>query len=290
MKQLERRGLEELVAMYQLEPSIRDVYVEGGLDEALVEWFFAARNVGDVDVTEINAVEISADLVLARGLENNNRGRLIALAGVMERHLGPDAVAVTCLVDADFDRVLEKNNDCRLLLMTDFSSMELYFFDVPHLTKFLRVVVRKFPKAAADVIAEIQEPLKDLFAIRTANYVLGWNLPLIPFEKCCKVTRTGVRLDVADYMGRFLNADGRRSEKMKFERVYTQCKAKFKGDVRNFIHGHDLLHLLAWYIRQHKGHNLSRETVERSFFSCAESNSLGEHMMFRQLLERTRAG
>jgi hypothetical protein len=282
----ERRAIDELVALYELEPAIRDVYVEGDLDEALVQWFLLEAQVPIASVTEIGAVDVPSALVKSRGLDNNNRGRLTALAEIMEEQFGGDFVSLTCIVDADFDRILGEENGCRLLLMTDYACMEMYLFDVQHLTKFLHVVIRKFPRTADDVRAAIQQPLTDLFAIRLADRVLRWGIPIVAFEGCCEITQTGVRLDVAEYVDRCLNAGQRHSDKEEFEQTRLKYLEKLKGDVRNFVHGHDLLNLLGWYLRKHKGHKLSRETVDRSFFACAESASLGKEVMFQRLLDR----
>ncbi len=54
----ERRTLEELVTRYQLEPELRDIYVEGKTDKILLEWFLEQKGVENFAVYEIDTVEI----------------------------------------------------------------------------------------------------------------------------------------------------------------------------------------------------------------------------------------
>ena len=35
----DRRSIEELITRYELEPSLKDIYVEGHSDKVIIEWF-----------------------------------------------------------------------------------------------------------------------------------------------------------------------------------------------------------------------------------------------------------
>lgn len=45
-----RRTIPELVARYILEPSLRDVYVEGSDDRALIKWFLEQHERSDYSI------------------------------------------------------------------------------------------------------------------------------------------------------------------------------------------------------------------------------------------------
>jgi hypothetical protein len=66
----ERRTLEELVTRYQLEPGLRDIYVEGKTDKILLEWFLEQRGVKSFAVYEIDTVEIPAQKLFELGLND----------------------------------------------------------------------------------------------------------------------------------------------------------------------------------------------------------------------------
>ena len=55
----ERRTIAELVARYELEPTLRDVYVEGRFDSAVLTWLFRERGCVDAVVYEIDPLRDS---------------------------------------------------------------------------------------------------------------------------------------------------------------------------------------------------------------------------------------
>jgi hypothetical protein len=117
-----RRTLEELVTRYQLEPELRDVYVEGKTDKILLEWFLEQRGVKNFAVYEIDTVEIPAQKLFEYGLNDNNRSRAIALALEIQNQL-PELPHFTCIADKDFDWLFGKNYPCNSLLFSDYTSL-----------------------------------------------------------------------------------------------------------------------------------------------------------------------
>ena len=283
----ERQQIQELVALYRLEPTIRDVYVEGLTDQSLLAWFLSELGHRVVSVKQIESVEVPVELVQSLGFENNNRGRVITLAHVLESELGRETRATTCVADSDFDRLLRKQYRSTLLLLTDYPSMELYFFESSSLRKFLAIVVRGFPKLPRVVMSEIQGPLVEMFLYRLANSRLGWGLRHISFETCCTLHKTGVVLDSDKYIVRLLNANNRSAQREAFLDSVRECRSFLREDSRNHMHGHDFIALLCWYIRQHKGYKgIGREIVERSIYACSTTELLAAEGMFRLLLQR----
>ncbi len=106
MNPIERRLIHELVTMYKLEPKIRDVFVEGSLDRSLVDWFLSAGQVKDVSVREIDSIDVPTDLVEQAGFAKNNRGRVLTLARELQSKLNAEASSIACIIDADFDYIL----------------------------------------------------------------------------------------------------------------------------------------------------------------------------------------
>ncbi len=164
--------------------------------------------------------------------------------------------------------------------------MELYFFDVRPLEKFLKLGLLGFPKPANKVLAEIQNPLTELFAIRLANHALGWNISLVSFERCCELTASGVELDTTEYVDRCLNAANRYADRTEFNRKLNECRGRLTGEPRTHIHGHDFLAMLAWYVRKHKTYNVSQGVFERTILACAEFHVLRAETLFTTLLNR----
>ncbi|HEY6331243.1 MAG TPA: hypothetical protein VI756_18090, partial [Blastocatellia bacterium] len=134
----ESRRVEELIVRYKLEPTLNDVYVEGPADARLIDWFLSENDLEDVAVYDISTVHLPAETLLERGLPDNNKGRVIALAEMLEPHISQRTGQTTCVVDQDLDIVLEKTREHELLVLTDYTCLEMYSYDVDSLNKFLR--------------------------------------------------------------------------------------------------------------------------------------------------------
>src|SRR5262245_55760844 len=99
-----RRTLPELKIRYNLEPNLRDIYVEGSTDRSIIEWYTFAAGHSDVSVYEIGAVNIPATWIFELGLPDNNRSRVIALSLFLVE-LAPRPDNVFCIADKDFEAV-----------------------------------------------------------------------------------------------------------------------------------------------------------------------------------------
>jgi len=122
--------------------------------------------------------------------------------------------------------------------------------------------------------------------IRAANQKLKLGFGQVSFEKCCKLTEgSGVVLDIDKHLRAFTRFD-----KVGQARIATEISDMDKSEVpeiRHVIHGHDMIDLLTWYIRQHKGFKkITREIVDRALFGCLEVAALNREKMFQMLLAR----
>src|SRR5437660_239969 len=124
----ERRTIEELAARYELEPTLRDVYVEGSFVVAMVDEALKQAGRHNAAVYEISTVDVPPEVLRKHGLPDGNKGRVIALCFELDGHVTlPNQV--TGLVDRDYDAVLGRSYPNRLLLVTDYSCMEMYCFE-----------------------------------------------------------------------------------------------------------------------------------------------------------------
>ena len=197
---------------------------------------------------------------------------------------------MTCVADSDFDRVNKTSYQCKLLLLTDYSCMEMYFFNDRSIQKLLTLVVRGFPKSANQVLTDIRGVLEQLFFIRMTNHELDWDLKYGRFERSCKWVKDKLVFDFQDYVDRYLNSAGKRAQKDDFLDVFGACRKRMGDDPRLQIHGHDFVDVLFWYIRKHKGSSsIKKNIIERSLFTCTDSSQLGKEQMFKTLLKRVQS-
>src|SRR5580704_9493260 len=120
------RLIKELVALYRLEPTVRDVFVEGSTDRSIVAWFLQREGLANASVREIDCVEIPGDMLARYQLSGGNRSKVIALGKELGQSLGEASIQATAIIDNDFDRLLGRNQGCGLILTSDYTSMDMY--------------------------------------------------------------------------------------------------------------------------------------------------------------------
>jgi len=286
----ECRRIEELIVRYELEPQIRDVYVEGNSDKSLIEWFMREKGVKNTAVYEISTVEVPANKVKGYGLENNNKGRVITFALEIESRLGKECLKVTCIVDKDFDIILDAENDCKLLLFTDYTCMEMYVFEEKCIDKYLSIFLGGFSKPAKDVLNCMSEVLKEVFLIRLANKLLDLKLNWIKFKRCCELCDNRIDFNRDDFVTRYLNSNKMISRKREFIEIIELWRKKLKEERRCQIHGHDFMELMSWYISKHGVDKklCNEEVIKRGLFTCLEIEHLESQPLFEQLVSRVK--
>lgn len=286
MPLFEQRKIGELVSLYSLEPRVRDVFVEGPSDQRILRWFLHEADQDAVGVHEVDSIDVPSDVVRNYGMETNKRTRQIALAMELERALGPRDVRVSVLIDSDFDLMLGNPHACTLILKTDYTSMEMYFYNEHCLNKLLTILVGGFPKQAREVLPEITGPLQEVFLVRLTSHVLGWDVGTVRLERCCGMAGDQLHFDKDLYIQRVLTSGGKAGQTQEFLEALETNRGRLKADSRCQVHGHDFLALLAWYVRHHGKSGFDERTLGRSFPLCVELNVLKEERLFQVLLER----
>jgi hypothetical protein len=247
----EKKKVEELITRYQFEPSIRDVFVEGRSDAALLKKFLQTKNLRHVVVYEISSVEIPAEVVLAAGQPDGVRGRVVYLAFEFDKALPATSKAVSCVADRDYDLLLGRTFLSPFLLFVDYCCIEMYAFNANALNNLLNAIAPAIGKTGEAVLKELEPLLRRLFLIRAANIGLALNMKwLSSFDNSCTLKNGEIRFDEEDFIKRYLNKNALLSQKDGFIKILAELTAKAKGDVRLFVRGHDFVHVLSWYLRE----------------------------------------
>jgi len=283
-----RRTIDELIARYQLEPALRDVYVEGPSDKALLDYVLGLSGGAVLAVYEISTIDVPADVVSAHHLEANNRGRLIALAIGLADALPEGSCCVACVVDADFDRLLAVRHESNVLFMTDYACAEMYAFNEDALSTFFRVVVRRLPPEIGQAIDDLAEVLQEIFLIRLVNHAQRLALRHTSWERCCKVVSGRLRFDPRDYLTRHLNANATALRVADFELALAPYRAALTPDFRNQVNGHDFIQLLCFYVRRVLRSRVGCDPVyvERVLHLCINREHTQQEPLFAALSAR----
>ena len=281
--------IHDLLAKYRLEPTIRDVFVEGPADHRIVGWALQASGCRDAAVLEIDAVEVPPDVLRRHSLTGGARQKVQALAWELERVLGPTACQPTCVIDADCDRLLGISQDGALLFATDFPSIEAYLFHANDIGKLIQLVMGRRLPDVATTMREYGTVLQELFLIRAASQRLNLAMGWLDFTKCC----TGrdpdpVALNAEEFINRLLNASGLGRSRRELLDTIESLRPRVHPDIRHQIHGHDLLSLLNFANSRHaKARELrNEEAVGSALVGCMDSERISREPLFGTLRER----
>jgi hypothetical protein len=285
----ERWQLEELITRYTLEPSIRDLFVEGRSDCMLFGWFLASRGATHVDLFEIETVDIPAADVLGLGLPDNKRGRVLALGHALETALGPNAGGPRLVVDSDFEVLFQREGrpapqtKRSLVLRTDYASLEMYLYREDAIAKALRVACHVRDVDAAGLLRAIEGPLRWLFCFRAAIETM---------QLCVGVHFDGELDGKTMDLNRdsfLVNSLSRHKQARRAKEVAQEIekhRAAATADRRHFIHGHDFVQVLAWFLRKHaRAFKSARpESVEAALWNGWENCYADGHPLFVALM------
>lgn len=240
----ERRKIHELVARYELEPELRDVYVEGVADQVLIRSVLEDAGHRGVKVYTIDTVDVPTATVLDHGLTDGSKSRVIALCRELEapRPLGNQ---VTGVVDTDFDALLGLNHDAPHLLKTDYTCMEMYSFNEQSLGRFCERHLHKPTDLANVLLQSLRMPLEELFFIRATNETLALRLAWLAVEDQVSFKKDAVPFDADDFVTKYLSKGKMLACRPDFVAKRDELRAKAHTDPRHQIHGHDFIKLLA---------------------------------------------
>jgi hypothetical protein len=280
-----RHSIAELITRYELEPDLRDLYVEGDRDRFLLKWFF--KRIGRRGVT-VYLIESSVDVpaaLLARHGGHGNRGRIIALCVELASALPNTGKAVRGLIDKDYSEILGTIPTARFLIVTEFSCLECYAIGERTLDKFCHLYLGYIvPREHFDEMFGI---LAELFLLRAAKIALT-NSAVWPdsFARLCRLNRGRVYFSRAEFVDRLLNAAAGAIERYALEEKVTELRAKLSIDFRQHLNGHDLIQLFSWYAHQ-VGVDRSiynKVAMQRGLLTSIELEELQMCVLFKTLL------
>ena len=295
--ELPRRSIPELVALYELEPTLRDVVTEGETDKAFIRWFLDSvhGNANEVSVYSVDELDVPAHIVAAHGLAIGNRSELIALCLEIEKRMGRDSRNLTGIIDSDADCLFGATCNCSLVLRSDFSCLEMYLLDERCLGKMLKLSFPKVQISPAQVIAQLAPILRDLFLTRAANQKLALGAKWIDFGSFVDVQRCKLSLRLAEFHRSFLQNSGLWHRRTDLGRVIDVLRTLLPGDPRHESNGHDALCLLGYFLRgvykKAKDADRTHPHVLVHILTCSiETDDVKWHPMFVALLARVGDG
>lgn len=235
---IDRRTIDETILKYQLHPELRDIFTEGLKDRRFYEWYLTATQKSkDVAFYDIDSVDVPGQLVTENGLNVGVRGRVITLAKEIDKNLDEDDCQVTFIADRDFDELLAKAHDCRVLLFTDGTSIELYLLDGDLLHRHFSIICGFTPYQTEEMLRSMEAFLRFLFILRAVNETLLLEAQLISPDKYIEITRGGLNFDSKRYLDNYINSKGLSKRSAEIIGKFAQLEA-IDGSALTRIHGH----------------------------------------------------
>lgn len=239
-----RRKIDELVALYELEPDVRDVYVEGPTDRQLLRRALSAvADAGSVQVYEIETVDVPDELLIGR-LAAGNKGRVVALGCELETRCSRELInRVVCVADQDLDELLGSSVPCGLVVYTSGLSLDALILSKEVVGKLFGVVLLS-DVDPDDLLSQLLGPLNRRVAQRAAAFELRFNTEAPDLTRV--VEFKGGRLTVAleQFQTRLLDKERARDRTSEFERAVAKYEASTCGRPDHFTHVEDVVDLL----------------------------------------------
>ena len=284
MTGLPRRSISDLVTMYTLEPTLADIYVEGSTDKALLEYLITNTNISIID---ISVIDVPSALTDELHLTSGNRQRVMALGVALEKELsGPDYL-IRCVIDADYDRLLNtEDNASSYQRITDYSCLESYWFTPLALDKYRTLGLHNAgPLREMDLYSTLIPIVRECFLLRASARSIGVPLSWLDPTSCLQKSGSQVNLDVNEFVDRWLNKNGQYSIRDQLFSEVERLRDRLDADARNYTHGHDLINILSWLIKPYARpvQLANSEVVSRMLACCGERSDLLSYPLLAEL-------
>lgn len=273
-----RWTIPELLARYELEPQLADVFVEGTFDREVLSNVPSLTHVG-YRFYEIDAVDVPGEILAKHSLSSGNKQRVIALA----RELAPlaEGARLLCLVDRDLDHWFGELESSAKLRWTIFCSLELHFLTPDVIRDVLittgRIRVKQFDAFIDSLIAV----LRTLYALRLTDRQCSMQMKWVALRKYLSRDGDIVRFDLDGYKTALLTTNRLSARRSIFDDTLSSWLLRLTCDVRQCSRGHDFQTLLAWAMNEFGGQKefASETAIERLFVFMARSiPSLSEEL------------
>lgn len=289
----DRRTIAELQVRYDLEPSLRDVFVEGPSDRTLVE--LALTFLGEnsrIRAYEVDTVHVPEALLQVRSLPDGNKGRVLALADELAmtstRDLRSSAV---CLADLDLDGILGRCRNYRLLIYTAALSLDLVIARPAVLEKLLSVVLLGFPQLADRFLAQLLPILNERVLHRLAADRLAIAVEPPALAKSCTFDGRTLQFEADAFIRRYLQKARAVSLEARFREIVEWHRADIVHEPWKYVHMDDFFELLHFCVHKVKPKHVPDHAHFRRFmFGLVEGHMLAALSEIQEIAARFKVG
>lgn len=283
----EKRTVEEIISICKLEPSTKNIYVEGISDKLVIDNFLKKQKINDISVFDIDCIDFRevfakmspSDLNI---LKDSNKEKVAFLALKVEKKAG------NChflgIIDRDLDFVNNHIKSGKYLSYTDYNSMEMYLFSYDNIDALLRNSFRITSNVNVDnFMKSIGHVCRILFYIRA--YLESSNGSVVDFKRNLLYDRKDntCSLDIKKYISKIAQANKMVCGLDGLHKEIEEKLAKSVGDIRLEIKGHDFIKVLYFSICKHKKVNMNESELANTFWVYLDDRVLVNEPLFQRI-------
>ena len=246
----EKRKFEEVIALAELEPELRNIYVEGVTDKIFINDYLENQQVENIKTYFIDQIDFSfiytqMDPTQVQQLEENNKERVIYLANELEKIFGNTLSHTICIIDADMDYALNNVRTGSYIMYTDYNSMELYLWSFNTISRFL-VIGHHVTKSVniSSFLNSLQAVCRQVFFIRCILFQHGGSIIENDKEFSFDKQTFTCKLDINKYWEKVIQKNGLSLESQKLRKKFDDSYNNSTLDPKKEMRGHDFVHYL----------------------------------------------
>lgn len=304
-----RRTPDELATLYEIEPTLAEIVTEGHYDAALIRWFIQLIGSDAVVYSVDDRIIVTEEEIKAAGEIPGNRGAVVTAATLFAHEAALYAVPsadvlrrVTFIYDRDDDLLTGRNvPDTECMLVSDYTSMEMYCFAERPVGKMLRIPLRAPASIeASEVITGITQGLLEIAALRHILRTIGMPTALISdITSRCEVRGVDLVVNIRGLADASINKKGGPSifgsTLNQVIDAHAEFMAKLTVDPRMVIRGHDYTEMLCFYLKTRfpeifRGPDRlplkTSKLFENILITCLELSDLAKEQLFLELTNR----
>ena len=291
MNSAPRMPISDLITEFNLHDDRKHFYVEGKEDRAVLEWFLEQLPANRFAVFEIDSIEIAFQQLNDHGFTEGQRNRVIVLAREFDSNLSEDSRQALCIIDADYDYILDNLEQNRFLAYTDGTSLNMYAISEQTVERVVRLGFRDYQVNPKGLFANLFHVLKEVFLIRAANESLQWGMKWLPFEKRCKFQRDGsINFDYEKFICDYVKKNGVFGKLEEFLHCRDRLAMQNLGARERWIRAHDFGTLLNKFIRSVIGSKFAHkmttsDIVVRMLFVGLDRREIESAPLFQRILD-----
>lgn len=264
------RTVEEWQTVFELEPTLRDVFLEGETDRRLVEGFLRAIGNRDARVRTAAEIDFSGQVFSGNPFCSGNKLRLISFAANLTRCFAQDVKGLTCLIDRDCDVIMPIVDYQYCVVSTDYANLPASFMEYSSVAFCIHTTYGK--EISKEFFDNVMEAARFNFALRIYRYSKRPSSQNVALEPSQSKDNTSLNFNKSDLIRRYAIRNNIASEQESILADVTDIFGRLIDNPRKYVNSHDFFALLYNSMRLFgivKG-SLGIEDVKRTFTAAID--------------------